>query len=111
MIVCGGEKIYPDEIENFLCRHPQIEDCIVTSAADENGGDAIVAYIVRADNTLKAEAIDKYCLESRELADNIRPRFYRFKKVLPKTNNDKKQHNKAKQMAARDMKNGMFIKV
>lgn len=108
MMVCGGEKIYPDEIENFLCRNPKVADCIVTSAADKNGEDVVVAYVVKADRTLEADELDEYCLESSELSDNIRPRFYRFKKVLPKTENGKKQHKKAKQMAANDMKKGML---
>ncbi len=111
MIVCGGEKIYPDEIESFLCRHPKIEDCIVTSVSGENGAEEIAAYVVRADSSLEAEEIDKYCRESRELDDNIRPRFYKFKKVLPKTHNEKKQHRKARQMASSDMKKGTFISV
>ena len=111
MIICGGEKIYPNEIENFLCRNPKVADCIVTSAADKNGEDSIIAYVVKADRTLEAEELDRYCLESRELSDNIRPRFYRFKKVLPKTDNGKKQHKKAKQMALNDMKKGMLTHV
>ena len=111
MIICGGEKIYPNEIETFLCHNPKVADCIVTSVADKNGEDAIIAYVVKADRTLEAAELDKYCLQSKELSDNIRPRFYRFKKVLPKTDNGKKQHKKAKQMALNDKKKGMLTHV
>ncbi len=111
MIVCGGEKVYPDEIENFLCRHEGIEDCIVTSVPRENGDEAIVAYIVRSNNALEAEEIDKYCRESRDMADVLRPHFYRFKKTLPRTSNGKKQHKKARSMASSDMKKGKLTEI
>lgn len=111
MIICGGEKIYPDEVEAVLTAHPKVSDCIVTSVTDENGEELIAAYIVRSEKGLDAEELDKYCRQSRPLANGKHPRLYRFKKVLPKTANGKKQHKKAKQMAINDFKNGMFYRV
>ncbi len=111
MIICGDEKIYPEEIEEILNRHPKVSDCIVTAVTDKSGKELIAAYVIKSDPTLDFEELDEYCRDNPCLPDDKRPRLYRFKKVIPYTSNDKKQHNKAKQMAANDVRNNMFYRV
>jgi fatty-acyl-CoA synthase len=39
----GGEKIFPEEVEETLKLHPAIEDCLVVGVPDERYGEAVTA--------------------------------------------------------------------
>ncbi len=39
----GGEKIYPEEVEEAVKRHPDVEDCLVIGMPDERFGQRVVA--------------------------------------------------------------------
>lgn len=45
MIIRGGENIYPREIEEFLCIHPDIDDAHVVGVPDAVYGEEICAWI------------------------------------------------------------------
>ncbi|CAM3838451.1 Long-chain-fatty-acid-CoA ligase FadD13 [Pseudomonas reidholzensis] len=45
MIISGGVNIYPQEIENLLITHPDIEDAAVIGAPDEEMGERVVAIV------------------------------------------------------------------
>ncbi|MCU1613526.1 MAG: AMP-dependent synthetase and ligase [Frankiales bacterium] len=45
-IIRGGENIAPAEIEEVLGRHPQLRDCAVFGAPDDEWGERIVAVVV-----------------------------------------------------------------
>jgi acyl-CoA synthetase (AMP-forming)/AMP-acid ligase II len=42
----GGSKIYPKEIEDILCLHPDIQDAAVVGMPDERLGERVCAYVV-----------------------------------------------------------------
>ncbi|MER5181647.1 AMP-binding protein [Streptomyces sp. NPDC002896] len=42
----GGEKVYPEEVENVLRAHPAIHDVVVVGAPDERWGEAVTAVAV-----------------------------------------------------------------
>ena len=46
MFVCGGENIFPDEVEQMLERHPHIHQACVVPVADEIRGHKPVAFVV-----------------------------------------------------------------
>src|SRR3546814_11647425 len=46
MFVCGGENIYPGEVETMLERHPAIEQACIVPVADEIRGQKPAAFIV-----------------------------------------------------------------
>ena len=48
MFVCGGENIYPGEVEKMLERHPGIHQAAVLPVPDELKGHKPVAFIVQA---------------------------------------------------------------
>jgi long-chain acyl-CoA synthetase len=48
MFVCGGENIYPGEVERMLERHPGIQQAAVVPVADEVRGQKPVAFVVAA---------------------------------------------------------------
>jgi fatty-acyl-CoA synthase len=41
----GGEKVFPEEVEEVLKLHPAVEDCVVVGVPDERWGEAIAAVI------------------------------------------------------------------
>jgi acyl-CoA synthetase (AMP-forming)/AMP-acid ligase II len=46
MFVCGGENIYPGEVERMLERHPAIQQACVVPVPDEIRGAKPVAFVV-----------------------------------------------------------------
>jgi 2-furoate---CoA ligase len=85
MIISGGENIHPVEVEEVLARHPRVRDVAVIGEPDQRWGERVVAFIVKSDATLTAEALDRYCRESADLANFKRPRRVVFVEEIPKT--------------------------
>ena len=46
MVIRGGENVYPREIEEFLYRHPKVEEVQVFGVPDEKYGEELCAWIV-----------------------------------------------------------------
>jgi acyl-CoA synthetase (AMP-forming)/AMP-acid ligase II len=60
-IIRGGENIAPAEIEEALGRHPQVRDCAVFGAPDDEWGERIVAVVVPHEGeTPDAEEVRAY---------------------------------------------------
>ena len=58
MVIRGGENVYPREIEEFLYRHPKIQDVQVFGVPDARYGEELCAWIkLRAGETLTAEEV------------------------------------------------------
>ncbi|HVX77439.1 MAG TPA: class I adenylate-forming enzyme family protein [Bradyrhizobium sp.] len=49
MFVCGGENIYPGDVEKMLETHPAVRQAAVVPLADEERGQMPVAFLVLAD--------------------------------------------------------------
>lgn len=82
MFVCGGENIYPGEVENLLERHPQVAEAIVVPAPDDIKGQIPVAFIVpRAGTPPSVEEIKAYALANGPAYAH--PRFVVFRDQLP----------------------------
>ena len=45
MVIRGGENIYPREIEEFLYRHPKIQDVQISGVPDTRYGEELCAWI------------------------------------------------------------------
>ena len=41
----GGEKVYPEEVEQVLHGHPGVRDVVVLGVPDERFGEAVVALV------------------------------------------------------------------
>ena len=48
MIVSGGENVYPIEVEKALGEHDAVREVVVVGVPDENFGQRLAAYVVRA---------------------------------------------------------------
>ena len=84
MVIRGGENVYPREIEEFLYRHPKIQDVQVFGLPDERYGEELCAWIkLRAGETLTAEEVRDFCEE--QIAHYKVPRHIRFVDDFPMT--------------------------
>ncbi len=110
MIISKGENIYPARIEEVLNCHPKVKESIVTGVPDSTRGECVAAYVIPEDNSLTVTELIAYCDNSPNISKYQAPRYYRFVNELPHTATGKKQHYKIKQMAAKDLKNGLLLK-
>lgn len=65
MFVCGGENIYPGEVEKMLERHPAIHQAAVIAVPDELKGHKPIAFVVKAPGA----AIDEQDIKTYALAN------------------------------------------
>lgn len=85
MVIVSGFNVYPNEVESVLVSHPEIVEAAVIGIADDNSGEAVKAFIVRAEGSAIEDAeIKVFCRES--LTAYKVPRHYEFRDELPKTN-------------------------
>jgi long-chain acyl-CoA synthetase len=83
LIIRGGEKIMPREIEDVLCLHPKVAETAVIGEPDGDRGEAIAAFVVPAVQPPPApEELRDYC-RSR-LADFKVPRRFVIAADLPR---------------------------
>jgi fatty-acyl-CoA synthase len=84
MIIRGGENVYPREVEEFLYRHPKIQDVQVFGVPDPRYGEEIAAWIkVRPGETLTAEEVVAFCRD--QIAHYKVPRHISFVAEFPLT--------------------------
>ena len=64
MFVCGGENIFPGEVEGLLESHPQIAQACVVPVPDEIKGEKPFAFVVPKNGAaLSADEVRRYALE------------------------------------------------
>jgi fatty-acyl-CoA synthase len=84
MVIRGGENLYPREIEEFLYRHPKIQDVQIFGVADDRYGEELCAWVrTRAGETLTSEEIRAFC--QGQIAHNKIPRYIEFVDEFPMT--------------------------
>ncbi|MDA9545984.1 AMP-binding protein [Bradyrhizobium sp. CCBAU 45321] len=84
MVIRGGENLYPREIEEFLYRHPKIQDVQIFGVADTRYGEELCAWIrVRTGEQLTAEEVRAFC--EGQIAHNKIPRYVEFVDEFPMT--------------------------
>jgi fatty-acyl-CoA synthase len=90
MVIRGGENIYPREIEEFLYRHPKIQDVQVFGIPDARFGEELCAWVkVRAGEILTADEVRDFCRD--QIAHYKVPRHIRFVDEFPMTVTGKMQ--------------------
>ena len=83
MIVSGGENVFPREVEDLLTEHPEIDDVAVIGVPDEQFGQRLRAFVVRAAGSqLSEDVVRDYVRDN--LARFKVPRDVVFVDVLPR---------------------------
>lgn len=88
MVNVRGLNVYPREIEDLLCQHPDVKEAAVIGIYDYHKGEAPKGFVVLKDNS---------CLKERELILYLRkylanykvPRSIEFRQNLPKNTTGK----------------------
>jgi len=84
MVIRGGENVYPREIEEFLYRHPKIQDVQVIGIPDQRYGEELCAWVRLHDGeTASAEEIRAFC--QGQIAHYKVPRYVKFVDGFPMT--------------------------
>jgi fatty-acyl-CoA synthase len=84
LVIRGGENIYPREIEEFLFKHPLIEDVQVVGVPDEKYGEEVCAWVkLRAGAAMSEAQLREFCRE--RIAHYKVPRYVRFVEEFPMT--------------------------
>jgi fatty-acyl-CoA synthase len=84
MVIRGGENVYPREIEEYLFKHPKIEDVSVIGVPDAKYGEEICAWVKlrKGEEATDQEIID-FC--KGQIAHYKIPRYVRFVEGFPMT--------------------------
>jgi o-succinylbenzoate---CoA ligase len=84
LIVSGGEKVAPAEVEEVLRSHPGVEDAAAVGRADPEWQEAVAAVVVLRDGaSVSEEELRTHC--ATELARYKVPKRFEFVSELPRT--------------------------
>lgn len=83
MIVVGGLKVYPAEVERTLLDQPSIVEAAVVGLPDEVFGEQVVAFVVTAgDAEINLASLQRHCREN--LANYKVPKYFVSIDALPR---------------------------
>ena len=83
LIICGGENIYPREVEEAIQQHRAVSEVAVIGLPDEKWGEVVCAVVVLAPGGQASET--EIIEHTRSLiASYKKPRVVRFAEALPK---------------------------
>jgi fatty-acyl-CoA synthase len=102
MVIRGGENVYPREVEEFLYRHPAVEDVQVVGVPDERYGEELVAWVkVRDGREVDGDELREFC--KGQIAHFKVPRYVLFTGEMPMTVTGKIQKFKLREMAVEQL--------
>ncbi|MGI6611521.1 MAG: long-chain-fatty-acid--CoA ligase [Limnochordia bacterium] len=88
MIIVGGLKVYPREVEEILYAHPKIKEAAVFGVSHPIRGESVKAVIsTKPGETLAASQVIMYCRQ--HLANYKIPKTVTFVNELPKSSSGK----------------------
>jgi fatty-acyl-CoA synthase len=102
MVIRGGENVYPREVEEFLYRHPKIEDVQVFGVPDPRLGEDLCAWIkIRHGAILQEHEVRAFCVD--QISHYKVPRHIRFVETFPMTVTGKIQKYLMREAMAREL--------
>ena len=103
MIIRGGEKIFPAEIEEFLFSHPKIAQVAVFGMPDEFYGEEVMAWLqLHAGQTASEDEIRAFC--KGKVAHFKIPKYIWFVDEFPMTVTGKLQKFRMRELALEKMR-------
>jgi long-chain acyl-CoA synthetase len=105
MINCGGENIFPAEVESLLAGHPDIREVSVVGIADAIKGQKPVAFVVlRPGARMSEDEVKRYALANAPAFQH--PRRVKFMTELPWLGSNKVDRNRLRRLAEQEWSTG-----
>ncbi len=95
----GGEKIYPEEVEEAVKQHPAIDDCVAVGVPDDRFGEAVTAVVSLLPGASADGPAILAAVEDSGLARFKRPRHVVVVDQVPRAPNGKADYHWAKETA------------
>ncbi len=97
----GGEKVYPEEVEQTLKAHPKVFDALVVGVSDERWGQKVTAVVQPRDGEAPTlEELDAHCRSN--IAGYKVPRELHLVPTIQRSPSGKPDYPWAKALAERD---------
>ena len=90
MILVSGFNVFPNEVEDVVCQHPDIVEAAAIGVPDKNAGEVVKLFVVKSNDALTEDDVKAYCKE--QMTGYKRPKFVEFIAEIPKTNVGKISH-------------------
>jgi len=84
VIIVSGFKVFPNEVEDVVARHPGVAEVAAVAQPDARSGETVALFVVKKDPSLTAEALMEHC--HKYLTGYKLPHHIYFRSELPKTN-------------------------
>jgi acyl-CoA synthetase (AMP-forming)/AMP-acid ligase II len=95
----GGEKIYPEEVEDALKAHPDVFDALVVGLPDDRWGERVTAVVaLRPGTSASGEALQTHCRSN--VAGYKVPKSVHFVDQVPRQPSGKPDYKAAKAIAS-----------
>ena len=92
----GGEKIFPEEVEEVLKAHPSIEDAVVVGVPDERWGQRVAAVVQpRGGRSITLDEVDAHC--RKHIAGYKVPRVLRLVETISRQPSGKPDYKWARE--------------
>lgn len=102
----GGEKVFPEEVEMAIKRHPAVYDVLVVGLPDERYGQAVTAVVELRDGVaLELEDLRSFLRE--HLSGYKLPRQLAIVPQIPRNATGKAQYPRAKELALESLSTGV----
>lgn len=102
MVIRGGENIYPREIEEFLYRHPKVQDVQVVGLPDRKYGEELCAWVIaKPGQQLSEDEVRAFC--KGQIAHYKVPKYIRFVSEFPMTVTGKIQKFRIREQMADEL--------
>lgn len=83
VINVAGFPVYPNELENIISSHADIQECAVIGLPDDEEGTVLKLFVVASNHQLSVKLIRDYCRE--RLTYYKVPRLVEFREHLPQS--------------------------
>jgi fatty-acyl-CoA synthase len=102
MVIRGGENIYPREIEEFLYKHPKVQDVQVIGVPDVKYGEELCAWVKLKPGVACSDMdIREFC--QGQIAHYKIPRYVKFVDAFPMTVTGKIQKYLMREQARKEL--------
>lgn len=99
----GGEKVYPEEVEEVLKLHPAVQDALAVGVPDERFGE-VVAAVVEPSGAARLDPADVIAHVRRHLAAYKAPKHVFPVETIGRAPNGKADYKRMRQLAAERLK-------